>query len=186
MPPIPPAESMVLFAMRRSHVRTARRAAVRLWRRLRVATPAQRRLLVEKAREAQTWAVGERLCAESVKAAAHDADLALELATLARRAAELAPAAEPWRWALLGYVLAFLGNALRVGGDLRGADAAFEEANRLWEAGAVAGPGPLAAWQLPNLEASLRTAQRRWPQALELLDRALAEAPPAQAGRILL
>jgi len=180
------AEGAFTALFRAGRVRIARRAANRLWRRLRVATPAQRRLLVEKAREAQTWAVAERLCAESVKAAAHDADLALELATLARRVAELAPAEEPWRWALLGYVLAFLGNALRVRGDLPGADAAFAEANRLWEAGMVAGPGPLAAWRLPDLEASLRTAQHRWPQALELLDRALAEAPPAQAGRILL
>src|SRR5207244_5694522 len=110
---------------RARHARAARRAAGRLWRRLRVATPAQRRLLVEKTREAQTWAVVERLCAESAKAAAHDADLALELALLARRAAELAPTEEPWRSALLGYVLAFFANALRVRGDLRGADEAF-------------------------------------------------------------
>jgi len=168
------------------HARSARRAAGRLWRRLREATPAQRRLLVEKTREAQTWAVVERLCAESVKEAAHDADVAFDLASLACRAAELAPAEEPWHSALLAYALAFLANAFRVRGDLPGADQTFKEANRLWEVGSVAGSGPLAAWRLPDLEASLRRDQRRWSEALILHDRALAEAPQREAGRLLL
>jgi len=180
------AEGAFLDRLRDHHARTARRAAGRVWRHLHAATPAQRRLLVEKTREAQTWAVAERLCAESVKAAANDADLAQELTTLARRAAELAPAEEPWRWALQGYVLAFFGNARRVGGDLRGADKAFEEAGWLWEAGIVAGPGPLAGWRMPDLEAALRSAQHDWSRALDLHSRALAGAPPQAAGRILL
>jgi tetratricopeptide (TPR) repeat protein len=62
---------------------------------------------------------------------------------------------------------------LRVSGDLGSADVAIEEAKRLWQAGsdpaAVLDPG-----RLLDLEASLRRAQRRLPEALALLDEAAA------------
>ncbi|HEY0510753.1 MAG TPA: hypothetical protein VGH73_02535, partial [Thermoanaerobaculia bacterium] len=63
--------------------------------------------------------------------------------------------------------------ALRVSGELNAADAALEEAKRLWQAGsdpgAVLDPGRL--W---DLEASLLRAQRRFDEALAVLDLALA------------
>ncbi|HVT18125.1 MAG TPA: hypothetical protein VHQ90_18365, partial [Thermoanaerobaculia bacterium] len=80
---------------------------------------------------------------------------------------------------------AFLANARRVGNDLDGAEEALASAWRLWQAGAAA-PGPLAAWRLLDLEASLRRDQRRFRAALRLLDRVRAEAPPEAAGRILM
>jgi len=72
-----------LESMERSRlVREARDEADRLWQRLVQCSPAERRLLVEKAQEFQVWALAERLCHESGAAAANDADEALELADL--------------------------------------------------------------------------------------------------------
>ena len=88
-------------------------------------TPAQRRLVVEDAREFQLWSLAERLCHESEEAASDRADRALELARLAHRVAELDPGGEAWRSRLEGYTLGFLANAQRVGGDLPGAEETF-------------------------------------------------------------
>jgi tetratricopeptide (TPR) repeat protein len=61
---------------------------------------------------------------------------------------------------------------LRVSGELKVSDAALEAAKRLWSAGsdpaALLDPG-----RILSLEASLRRAQRRFEEALSLLDRAL-------------
>jgi transcriptional regulator with XRE-family HTH domain len=80
-----------------------RHRAAALWARLKGMTPAQRRLLVEDAREFQIWSLAERLCHESEEAASDRADRALELARLAYRVAELAPdGGEAWRSRLKG------------------------------------------------------------------------------------
>jgi hypothetical protein len=84
------------------------------------------------------------LCEESARAAAHAATQALYLASLALRVAELAPAAAAWRSRLLGYVWAFVANALRGASDLAGAEAGFGAAWRLWYAGAADGSPALA------------------------------------------
>jgi tetratricopeptide (TPR) repeat protein len=178
-------EQHLVQAVRNRRVRKARREAARLWIRLRSETPANRRLLVEKAREFQTWALAERLCNESAEAASDRTDRALELAELAHRVAELAPGEEPWRSRLLGYTLAFLANARRVACDLPGAEAAFVQAWKFWSAGAGADPGLLGKWRLPDLEASLRRDQRRFPEALAGMEKARAEAPPEAVSRIL-
>ena len=166
--------------------RKARREAARLWAQLRKETAAKRRLLVERAREYQTWALAERLCHASEDAASDRADRAMELAALACRAAELAPVGEAWRSRLQGYALAYLANARRVAGNLPGADETFARAWQLWKAGAEADPGGLLAeWRLLDLEASLHRDRRRFRQALDSLDQARAMAPPEAAGRIL-
>lgn len=69
----------------------SREEAAALWERLRKRTPEERRLLVEEAREYQTWEMCERLWEESRALAAGRPGEAKELAELARRAAELAP-----------------------------------------------------------------------------------------------
>ena len=71
-----------------------------------------------------------------------------------------------------GYVWAYVANARRVANDFEGADTAFAQAWALWRAGAGSEPEPLYEWQLLDLEASLRRAQQRFSEALELLDRA--------------
>ncbi|HEV8580944.1 MAG TPA: helix-turn-helix transcriptional regulator [Thermoanaerobaculia bacterium] len=179
-------ERHLVKLVRALRTRQARRKAKRLWSRLKLSSPEQRRLLIEKAREFQTWALAERLCHESLEAAPDKADRALELAELACRVAELAPGDEAWRSRLRGYALAFLANARRVGNGLQGAEEAFAQAWQLWEAGASTDPGVLAEWRLFNLTASLRRDQRRFSEALDLLDRARAAAPEESHGRILL
>ncbi|HVT61217.1 MAG TPA: helix-turn-helix transcriptional regulator [Thermoanaerobaculia bacterium] len=179
------AKSLLQLARAR-HARRERRRAGGLWARLTGCTGPERRLLVEKAREFQTWPLAERLCHESERAAPDSADKALELARLALRVAELAPGGEAWRSRLQGYCLAFVANALRVGNDLPAAEQTLARAWQLWRAGAAGDPGVLAEWRLLDLEASLRRGQRLFAQALECLDRALAAAPPGAAGRILL
>jgi tetratricopeptide (TPR) repeat protein len=176
-----------MLAQLRSHrARRDRREAARLWDRLKNATPAQRRLLVESAREFQLWSLAERLSHESEEAASDRADRALELARLAHRVAELAPGAEAWRSRLEGYTLGFFANARRVGGDLPGAEETFARAWKLWKAGAGADPGLLAEWRLLDREASLLREQRRFSDALDRLDRALAATPRQLAARILM
>jgi transcriptional regulator with XRE-family HTH domain len=164
----------------------ARRQAAQLWGVLRRQTPGKRRELIESSREFQHWALAERLCAESVRAAADDATEALELARLGLRAAELAPGGAAWRTRLKGYAFAFVGNAQRVGNDLAAAEASFATAWRRWREGGAAAGGALGEWRLLDLEASLRRAQRRFEAALGLLERALALAPADARGRILL
>jgi len=129
--------------------------------------------------------VAERLCHESERAAANSADKALELARLALRVAELAPGDPLWKQRLQGYAWIFLANARRVGGDMPSAAEGFVTARELWEAGAPADPGILAAWRLPDGEASLRR-QDDSKRALALHEEALALAPLEVRGRVLL
>jgi tetratricopeptide (TPR) repeat protein len=179
-------EEHLLRVFRTRRAWQARRRAARLWVALKDLTPEKRRLLVETSREHQSWALAERLCHESAEAASNRADLALELAGLALRVAELSPGSETWRLRLLGYCLFFLANARRVGNDMRGAGEAFARARERWEAGAPADSGVLAEWRVLSLEGSLRRDERRFSEAIEVLDRALALAPREAAGRILL
>lgn len=180
------AEDHLLKQLRARRAHGARRHAARLWERFRTLTKAQRRLLVEKSREHQTWAFAVRLCHESEEAASDRADRAFELAELALRVAQLAPGDELWHSRLKGYCLGFLANALRVGNDMLEAEKTFARAWELWEAGAVIDPELLPEWRLLDLKASLRRDQRRFGEALDLLDRALAVVPREVAGRILL
>jgi tetratricopeptide (TPR) repeat protein len=64
----------------------------------------------------------------------------------------------------------------------------FAQAWELWQAGDPSEPEILPEWRLHDLEASLRREQRRFPEALECLDRArtLCGGEPAAVGRILL
>jgi len=171
----------------RHEVEEARRLAAELWARLAPYTPEVRRILVEEGREFQSFALCELVCAESAKAAADNADQAIELAELALRIAGLVAGRPRWRARLEGYAGAHLANALRVKGDLLAADRALAGALRLWEAGAASDPGILDPVRLLDLEASLRKDQRKLTQALALLDRALATNPASKiAGRLLI
>ncbi len=135
------------------------------------------------------WALAVRVCEASLKMAAHKAEEALELAELAVSIAERVPGEESWRSRLLGYCWAHVANARRVVSDLDGADQAFAQAWKLWQAGANSDPTVLDEWLLPAMEASLRRAQRRFSEALELLGRARTSqggASPAAVLTILL
>jgi hypothetical protein len=121
-----------------------------------------------------SWGLAELLCRESKTAAPEDAARAVGLAELAVAVAERIPEGEPfedrWCYQLRAFAWAHLGNAWRVQGDLKRAGEAFETSTTWWEAGA-AGTGDVLGYEavLLDLQASLRTAQRRFPEALELL-----------------
>jgi tetratricopeptide (TPR) repeat protein len=85
------------------------------------------------------------------------------------------PFEEPWIYQLQSLAWAGLGNAQRVQGDLAGAERSFETADTWWEAG-TRSTGDALGYEplLLDLKASLRMAQRRFPEALKLLDQAVA------------
>jgi transcriptional regulator with XRE-family HTH domain len=164
-----------------------RLAAAGLWEVLKKLSPGRRRLTVERERRFWNWALAERLSEESARAAAHRADKAVELARLARRVAELTTGSEDLRSGLLGWVWAFEANALRVQGDLAGAEEGFLRSDHLLAVGESADPGLLDATRPLDLKASLRRYQGRFAEALNLLDQALkANGSKETQGRILI
>ena len=144
------------------------------WARLLRRPPAERRSLVRKSRELRSWALCELVCAESLKAAPQSAELALEHAGLAVEIARLVTCEDLFRRRLQGYAEAHLANAHRVHGNLRASDETFGRARALWKAGAPGDPRLLNEARVLGMEASLRASQRRFGEALKLLDQALA------------
>jgi len=138
-------------AARAAQAQEDRRRAEELWTRLKVRTQSARLALVEEAPQYQSWALAEKLCAESVRAAADDPKRALDLAELALRVAERVTGEPAWLVLLAGYVWAHIGNARRVASDLPGAEEAFRLAWRLWEAGSSADTGLLDGSRLPDV-----------------------------------
>jgi transcriptional regulator with XRE-family HTH domain len=152
----------------------ARQRADALWERLKRRPADERLALVEDSQRFRGWALCERVAAESIAAAPNHPRQALELADLARRIAERAPGTAAWRYRLQGYAWAHVSNARRVCNDLPGADDAIRQAWKLWEDGAAGDRGFLNPSWLPGLDAALRKAQRRFPEALTRIDEALA------------
>lgn len=168
------ARSLLSCIALRGGALAARQQAPVLWAALKRRKPAERLDLVEDSKDLRNWALCELVCAESVKAAADNADKAVELAGLALRIAELAPGEAGWRQRLQGYAWAHVGNAHRVRGDLPRAEQAFDRAGSLWRPGEPGDPARfLDEAQVLSLEASLRTSQGRLPEAGALLERAL-------------
>jgi transcriptional regulator with XRE-family HTH domain len=164
----------------------ARQEAVESWSRLKRYDGPARRMIVEEALEYRNWALCELVCEESVKAAGDSADRAVELAELALLIAELAPGNEGWRSRLQGYAWAHVGNARRVKGDLPSADEAFARSQKLWEVGLTAESKFLNEARVLGLKASLRQAQRRLAESLELVNRALEADQGRETSYLLL
>lgn len=180
------ARSGLTRSFQAPRLRQARQEAQELWTYLKGRPAEDRRVLVEGAGEYRSWALCERLCAESEKAAATDVGRAVELGELAVRVADLLPGEESWRRPFQGYAWAHLGNARRVASDLPGAEEAFVWVRKLWQGGIPGVPGLLPEGRVLDLEASLRRGQRRFGEALKLHDQALAVTRPADQGYILL
>src|SRR6202035_1548823 len=111
---------------------------------------------------------------------------AVQLAKLALRVTATAPGEGANRVPLEGYIWAFVANGHRVANDLPAADEAIGRAEKLCFGGGTAALGPLAASRILDLKASLRRAQRRFEEALRLLDEALALGGDEVRERILL
>lgn len=142
------------------------------WQRLKsVETLEDMALIVSKGRDFQTWAVVELLCDESERAASQDIRRAQDLAFLAVLVAAELRVPEEWRLCLLGYAAGHLSNAYRVISNLIEAAELLTIAKLLWSAGRdpekLLDPG-----RLLDLEGSLRRAQRRFPEALDVLEQA--------------
>ena len=178
--------AILLRVLRRQKAGQARLSAEALWSRLKPLSRAERRTRVTQEPEYQDPFLCERLCAESERAAASNVDRARDLAELALLVAERVPGPPAWRSRLQGYARAFIANARRVANDLPGADAAFANAWKLWREGAAADPSLLNEALLLDLNASLRRAQRRFAEALQLHEQAVAASKPNEAGYILL
>lgn len=171
--------------VREGNARPALDEGRELEKQLRRYSEADQRDLIEGAPDFQKWGLAVALCAESERAAADCPKKALKLAELSLFVAGHVPGTDAWRSRLQGYCTGFIGNAQRVGSELRAADATFVRAWRLWRAGEDEA-GLLSEAYLLDLEASLRRAQRFFPQALQLHHDALSLARSEEVGSILL
>ncbi len=150
-----------------------RTAATAAWRRLRRVREATRASLVATVPAFHTWAVVERLCNESAKAASHDVDEAAKLAALARIAAAHTPGAAGYKTWLAGYAASFEGNVIRVAGDLLQSRQIFLDAEAQLQAGIPIeamdrSRPPHLYGMLLNFRGELDAALVQTSQALEL------------------
>jgi tetratricopeptide (TPR) repeat protein len=182
------ARTAVSLDLLRLQAPVHRRWAERVWRRMKRATAPQQERIVDLLQgDERSWALAVRLCDASAAAAAHRADEALRLARLAVRLAGEAPELGRFCQGLLGFCEPFVGNALRVGGDLPAAREAFARADRLWSEGEGSVPaGLLDRTRRLDLKASLLRQDGKHAEALDLLDQALAGSPPEAQARLLL
>jgi tetratricopeptide (TPR) repeat protein len=135
--------------------------------------------LIRTHRRFLTWGLCEFFCQESTRLVTIDPARAVERAELAVLISDLVKEGETCTdrrlYQLRGYAWAHDGNARRVLGDLRSADESFAIADAWWEAG-EAELGDALGYEpvILDLKSSLRIAQRRFPEAFELLDRIFA------------
>jgi tetratricopeptide (TPR) repeat protein len=169
----------------------SRKEAPRLLAELRGLPASRQKALIHGDRRFRSWGLCELLCEESEREASLHPWAAVALARLAVGVAgvleEGQPAEAAWLHELRAYALAHLGNGRRVLGDLRGAETVFRTALALWTP-AMEEVGDVLGYQAHFLAllASLRRAERRLPEALHLLEEALAADPePALWLRIV-
>lgn len=148
-----------------------RRRAEELWARLKDRPMTFWPEAVTALREYQSWSFCEKVCELSVREASRSLKRAAALARLAVKVAEMVQGPAWWCDRVRGYALAHQANVLRVAGHLKEADALLEKARRLWEAGDDP-DGVLDPGRLLQFTAALRRDQRRFDEALILLDQA--------------
>ena len=173
---------------RAEKVERAQREAEEQWTLLKALPMKDRRDLVTVYPALRSPALVARVCEASARAAAHKVKDARELADFALFVARRVPGGEARRASAEGHAFGFVANALRVATEFDAADVCFARAWKLRQAGDSSEPELLPEWRLHDLEASLRRAQRRFPEALACIKRALAlcGGQPAAAGHILL
>jgi transcriptional regulator with XRE-family HTH domain len=153
-----------------------RAAARELWERIRGLPREVQEVELGHVPAALQWALCEMLCLESQRSCGDDPIRARLLAELALSAADRAEGNDAWRARLRGFSWAHIGNAIRVQGDLPAAECAFISAEELWKDGKPVENELLEEGIIFALKASLRRAQRRFDEAAELLEQALALA----------
>lgn len=145
---------------------------------------------VEEREDLHLWGLCQFLLEQSREFSFSDPGKAVELANLALRVVRhLGVSYDPnWVLDLRARCFAYLGNARRVLGELRSADDAFLKAENCL-ARSTSGNQQIQA-EILDLKSSLRRAQRRLEEALDLIDRALSMYREARdlhgAGKSLL
>lgn len=142
-----------------------------LWQRLQPLPYDQQLRQVEEDGAFQTWALCRLLLRKSLEATFHRPELAVQLAMLAVKVAlHLGDTYHrDWVMDLRALSFAYLGNARRVVSEHQSANDAFYEAHAYLRR---SGTGNLRVEaEILDLEASLRRDQRRFSEALVLLDR---------------
>jgi tetratricopeptide (TPR) repeat protein len=191
---LPPLFGLIDAALARS-----RAEAPRLFEELAAFKPETRLAYLRMDSRFVTWGLCELLVRESRRAAPEDASEAIHLADLAVHVADLLREddlfEEKWIYQLRSLAWAALGNAYKVQGDLSAAERSFDMSDSWWEAGTL-GIGDALGYEpsLLVLKAPLRTAQRRFLEAIKLLDQAVAlylegqteHRDPHLAGRSLI
>jgi tetratricopeptide (TPR) repeat protein len=166
-----------LFGLIDAVLARSRAEAPRLLADLLFAAPEDRLARLHAEPRFVSWGLCELLIRESRQSAPDKASEALHLADLAVHAADRIPENDPfedkWIYQLRSLAWAAHANARRVQGDLAGAEGNFGMSDSWWEAG-TAGIGDALGYEpvLLALKAPLRTIQRRFPEALQLLGQA--------------
>jgi transcriptional regulator with XRE-family HTH domain len=106
-----------------------------LWTELEPLDEETRLTIVRVAEEYQSWALCERVCQESLRAAGRSIADAAALARLAEEIADRIREPESWRNRVRGFAKAHAARILELGGDRQAAEAALREARRLWSEG---------------------------------------------------
>ena len=188
---LPPVFGPIDAALARS-----RAEAPRLLAELLPLDPEERLARIHADQHFVSWGLCELLIGRSRQSAPEQPFEALHLADfavhMADRISESGLFEERWVYQLRSLAWAAHGNALRVQGDLSAAERSFDMADSWWEAGTVDAEDALGYQPvLLSLKAPLRTAQRRFPEALKLFDDAVElylhgeHRDPHLAGRSL-
>ncbi|HKH48604.1 MAG TPA: helix-turn-helix transcriptional regulator [Thermoanaerobaculia bacterium] len=164
----------------------ARQQAEMLWSRLSRRKVDERIALVEDSQKFRSWALVERVAAESIAVAPKSPADALKLAQLAVRIAELCPGEDWLRSRAQGYAWFHVSNAQKASSNFEDAEAAMSLARRLWEAGAQNDPGLFNEAIALALEAKVHQALRHFALALRRIDEALSVDTENLRGRLLL
>ena len=162
-----------------------REAAAGLWLKLERRNPRQRLAMVEEIEEFQTWALCELVSAKSIEVAPSSPAESLELAGLALRIAQVCAGDKLLCQRAEGYAWFHVANARRVTNDLPGSGAALATGIKLWKAGASGDPGLFEETWVLWIEATIRKAQRRFPEARKRIEQALAANRGGLRGKLL-
>jgi tetratricopeptide (TPR) repeat protein len=150
------------------------RQAPELWDRLAGRSYAEQLREVEEREDLHAWGLCQLLLQKSREATFSDPARGVELANLALRVVRhLGQTYDPnWVMDLRARCFAYLGNARRVLGELRSAEDAFLKAEGCL-ARSTSGNVEIRA-EILDLKSSLRRAQRRLDEAMDLIDRAFS------------
>lgn len=146
-----------------------------LWETLELLSEDERRRRIQTEPPYLNWGLAELLCRKSAEAGTRDPARAVSLASMAIEIAEhlneWQPCEHEWLYQLRALAWAHLASAYRISGDLRRAERAVGTSDTWWSKG-FDSMGDSLGYEpiILSLKASLRKDQRRFEEAIELLD----------------